>query len=78
MNKIIPPAPRASPVWMACTVLGGDVTDDVDFIHGDLPVCFLLTEAQSSALLPVTGVTVHTQEHGALQTQHTLLPSSHL
>ena len=54
------------------TVFGGDVTDDIDLIHGNLPVGFLLTEAQRPALLPVAGVTLHTQEHGALDTQHNM------
>lgn len=55
------------------TVLGSDITDDVDFIHGNLPVDFLLTETQSPALLSAAGVRLNTQKHGALETQNTRL-----
>lgn len=55
------------------TILGSDITDDVNFIHGNLPVDFLLTKTQSSALLSAAGVRLNTQKHRALETQNTCL-----
>lgn len=56
-----------------CTIFGGDIADDVYFIHGNLPVGFLLAETQCPALLSVAGVSLNTQEHRALETQDGLL-----
>ena len=53
------------------TAGSGDVTDDVDLAHGDLPVGPLLAEAERSALLTLAGVALHAQEHRALRTQDT-------
>lgn len=51
------------------TIFGGDITDDVDFIHLNLPVGFFFTETQSPAFLSVAGVNLNTQKHRALETQ---------
>ena len=59
------------------TISGGDIADDVDFIHGNLPVGFLLTETQSPAFLSIAGVTLNTQKHRALGRQDKLLPYTH-
>lgn len=56
-----------------CTIFGGDIADNVDFVHGNLPVGFLFAETQSPAFLSITGGTLNTQEHRALDTRHTQL-----
>lgn len=53
------------------TIFGGDVADDVDFVHGNLPVGFLFAETQSPALLSAAGGTLNTQKRGALEAQDT-------
>lgn len=55
------------------TIFGGDIADDVNFVHGNLPMGFLLTETQSSAFQSVAGVALDTQEDRPLETQDTLL-----
>lgn len=59
-------------VWV-CTIFGGDIADDVYFIHGNLPVGFLFAETQCPALLSVAGVRLNAQEHRALETHDALL-----
>lgn len=46
-------------VWVY-TIFSSYIADDVDFIHGNLPVGFLLAETQSPAFLSVAGVTLNT------------------
>lgn len=53
------------------TVLGGDIADNVNVIHGKLPVGFLLAKTQSPALLPAAGMSLHTQKHRPLETHNT-------
>lgn len=56
-----------------CTIFGSDIADNVDFVHGNLPVGFLFAETQSPAFLSVAGVTLNTQKHRTLETRHTRL-----
>lgn len=45
--------PEAPEEVTGLTVISCDITDDVDFIHGDLPVSELLSEADGSRLRPL-------------------------
>lgn len=51
--------------WL--TVSSGDITDNVNLIHGDLPVSLFLREAHGPRLVPLSGVTLNSQKHWALE-----------
>lgn len=55
---------------IADTVSSGDVADDVDLVHGDLPVSLFLGEAHRSGLVPLRRITLNTQKHRALRTTY--------
>ena len=48
------------------TLSSGDITDDVDLIHRDLPVGVLFSKAHRSGLVPLNVIRLDTQEDWAL------------
>lgn len=54
------------------TVSSGDITDNVNLIHGDLPVSLFLSEAHGPRLVPLRWVTLNSQKHWTLKSPEIL------